>query len=162
MLNSAQQTIQADGAYGDCQMPTEELAKEFKALYDELGQAIANQRYEWFEQHFSEDFLGTAQPWPTLSVNKRQMIELDKAIEKMEVEWVDVSAQRIGNTVLTIGVVRYINEQFRAGAKIADGMPTGDQLSGLANGRKVLYINGWRHNGKHWQVFDHHMVGVVG
>ena len=142
-------------------MRADNLAAEFRALYNEWASAIANHTYDWFEEHFSEDFLGTAQPWPTLSVNKRQMVELDKAIETMEVEWIDVTAQRFGNTVLTTGVVKYIKEQFRPGATIADGMPTGDQLSGLANGKKVLYINGWRHNGKHWQVFDHHMVGPV-
>jgi len=142
-------------------MADEELVREFRALYNEWGAAIANHQYDWFERHFSDDFLGTAQPWPTLSVNKQQMIDLDKAIETMEVEWVDVKAQRYGNTVLTMGVVKYTKEQFRPGATIADGMPTGDQLSGLANGRKVLYINGWRHNGKHWQIFDHHMVGIV-
>jgi len=142
-------------------MYDQELAKQFKTLYDEWAVAIANHQYDWFERHFSEDFLGTAQPWPTLSVNKQQMIELDKAIETMQVEWLDVKAQRFGDTVLTSGIVKYTEEKFRPGATIADGMPTGDQLSALANGNKVLYINGWRHNGKRWQVFDHHMVGIV-
>jgi hypothetical protein len=40
-------------------------------------------------------------------------------------------------------------------------LPTGDQLSSLVNGRSVLYIGGWRHDGRNWQVFDHHMVGIV-
>jgi hypothetical protein len=40
-------------------------------------------------------------------------------------------------------------------------MPTGDQLSSLVNGKSVLYIGGWRRHGQHWQVFDHHMVGIV-
>jgi hypothetical protein len=142
-------------------MRDEDLAAQFRSLYDEWAAAIAHHRYEWFEEHFSDDFLGTAQPWPTLSVNKRQMIELDKAIETMEVEWLEVTARRFGSTVLTTGIVKYTKEQFRPGATIAEGMPTGDQLSGLANGRKVLYVNGWRHNGRHWQIFDHHMIGIV-
>jgi hypothetical protein len=139
----------------------EELSKQFKALYDEWGAAIANHQYEWFERHFAQDFLGTAQPWPTLSVNKQQMIDLDRSITTMDVEWLNVKAQRFGDVVLTSGIVKYNKEEFKQGAIIAEGMPTGDQLSALSNGKKVLYINGWRHNGIHWQIFDHHMVGVV-
>ena len=137
------------------------LVHEFKALYDAWGVAIANHEHDWFERHFSDDFLGTAQPWPTLSVNKEQMIELDKAITTMEVEWLNVTAMRVGEAVLTSGVVRYLKEEFKPGAKIADGMPTGSDLSSLSNGKTILYINGWRHNGSVWQIFDHHMVGVV-
>ena len=142
-------------------MSNEELAKQFKALYDEWGAAIANHQYEWFERHFTEDFLGTAKPWPTLSVNKQQMIDLDKSIKTMDVEWLNVTAKRFGDVVLTSGVVKYNKEEFEQGATIAEGMPTGDQQSSLSNGKMVLYINGWRHNGTHWQIFDHHMVGVV-
>jgi hypothetical protein len=140
---------------------SDELSKQFKALCDEWGAAIANHRYEWFEKHFAPDFLGTAQPWPTLSVNKQQMIDLDKAITTMDVEWLDVTAKRFGDVVLTSGIVKYNKEEFKPGATIAEGMPTGDQLTSLSNGRQVLYINGWRHNGTVWQIFDHHMVGIV-
>ena len=137
------------------------LVNEFKTLYDAWGAAIANHEHDWFERHFSDDFLGTAQPWPTLSVNKEKMIELDKAITTMEVEWLNVTAMRVGETVLTSGVVRYLKEEFKPGATIAEGMPTGSDLSSMSNGKTILYINGWRHNGSVWQIFDHHMVGVV-
>jgi hypothetical protein len=72
-----------------------------------------------------------------------------------------VKAHQFGPTVLTTGVVRYTREAFRPGATIAEGMPTGDQLSSLVNGKSVLYIGGWRHDGRYWQIFDHHMVGIV-
>jgi hypothetical protein len=142
-------------------MSEENLSSVFKDLYDQWGDAIANKKWAWFERHFAEDFLGTAKPWPGLFVSKQQMIELDKAIETMDVEWLTVQAQRFGDTVLVSGVVRYAKEEFAPGATIAEGMPTGDQLSALVNGKSVLYIGGWRHNGRDWQVFDHHMVGIV-
>ncbi|HVO47798.1 MAG TPA: hypothetical protein VMT29_15860 [Steroidobacteraceae bacterium] len=142
-------------------MGADALSEEFKSLYDEWGDAIARKRWDWFDRHFAEDFHGTAQPWRGLSVDKAQMIELDKAIETMEVEWLQVEARRFGDTVLATGVVRYQKEQFRPGATIAEGMPTGDQLSALVNGKSVLYIGAWRHNGKCWQVYDHHMIGIV-
>ncbi|GIL39649.1 hypothetical protein [Roseiterribacter gracilis] len=142
-------------------MSSDALSKQFKALCDEWGAAIANHDHDWFERHFTDDFLGTAQPWPTLNVDKQKMIELDKAIETMEVEWLHVTARKFGDVVLTSGVVRYIKEVFKKGTTIGEGMPTGDELSSLVNGRMALYINGWRHNGTHWQIFDHHMVSVI-
>jgi hypothetical protein len=142
-------------------MEGDALSREFKALYDEWGAAIAHKRHEWFEDFFTEDFLGTAQPWPTLSVDKRKMIDLDKAIEAMDTVWVHVVAHRVGQSVITLGLVRYNNEQFKEGSTIAEGMPTGSDIAALTAGKLVAYVNGWRHNGKRWQVFDHHMVGIV-
>jgi hypothetical protein len=140
---------------------TDDLSKEFKDLYDQWGHAIATRNWGWVERHFAQDFLGTAQPWPTLRVDRQQMIELDKKIETMDVRWLKVTAQRYGDTVLASGVVRYAKEAFAPGATIAEGMPTGSQLSSLVNGKSVLYIGGWRHNGSHWQIYDHHMIGIV-
>jgi hypothetical protein len=142
-------------------MGADALSAEFKSLYDQWGEAISKKKWDWFERHFAADFHGTAQPWRGLSVNKAQMIDLDKAIETMDVEWLQVRAYQFGDTVLATGVVRYTKEEFKPGATIADGMPTGDQLSALVNGKSVLYIGAWRHNGGNWQVYDHHMVGIV-
>lgn len=142
-------------------MSSDVLSKQFKDLYDEWGMAIANKQYDWFERHFSEDFLGTAQPWPALSVNKRQMIELDKAIKKMDVTWQKVIAHQIGDNVITLGIVKYNDEQFEENATFSEDMPSGQDISDLTRGKSVAYINGWRHNGENWQIFDHHMVGIV-
>lgn len=49
-------------------MSDEALSEQFQALYTEWGDAIANQRHEWLDGFFTDDFLGTAQPWPTLNV----------------------------------------------------------------------------------------------
>ena len=142
-------------------MTDQSLSQQFMALYTEWGDAIANKRHDWLEDFFAEDFHGTAQPWPTLAVNKRQMIDLDKAIEAMDTEWVKVDAFRFGDEVVTIGLVRYHNEQFEEGATIADGMPSGSEIAELTAGKVAVYVNGWRFNGERWQVFDHHLVSVI-
>lgn len=143
-------------------MSDDTLSQQFKELYDEWGDAIANKRYDWFERHFADDFSGTAQPWPTLFVDKAKMIELDKAIEKMDVEWQKVTAQQMSaDTVITIGIVKYHDEKFGENSSIADGMPSGDDLAKLTHGKSVAYLNGWRNSGDVWQIFDHHMIGIV-
>lgn len=143
------------------QVADQSLSDEFLALYTEWGDAIANKRHDWLEDFFAEDFLGTAQPWPTLCVNKRQMIDLDKAIEAMDTKWVRVDAIRIGEEVLTTGFVRYLREEFREGATIGEGMPSGSQIAELTKGKVAVYTNAWRHNGERWQCYDHHMVAVI-
>src|SRR4029434_1264003 len=112
-------------------MATDELSLKFKALYDEWGAAIASKRHDWLEGLFTDDFLGTAQPWPALSVDRQQMIDLDKAIEAMGTTCVDATAPQVGEEVITLGLVKYTNEEFKPGAVIADGMPTGSEISSL-------------------------------
>ncbi len=142
-------------------MGDEALSRQFWELYEQWGAAIANKDHDWLEGFFADDFLGTAQPWPTLNVDKQKMIDLDKDIEKMDTNWVHVVAHKLGDTVVTLGLVKYNNEEFKPGSTVAEGMPTGDEISSLTKGKVVAYINGWRHNGERWQVFDHHMVGIV-
>ena len=142
-------------------MADDTLSAEFLALYTQWGDAIANKQHDWLEDFFAEDFLGTAQPWPTLRVDKRQMIDLDKAIEAMETKWVKVEAQRIGEEVLTIGHVRYLREEFRAGASIGENMPSGSEIAAFTKGKVAVYMNGWRNNGARWQCYDHHLVAVI-
>lgn len=142
-------------------MTDDPLASEFKALYTQWGDAIADKRHDWLEGFFADDFLGTAQPWPTLRVDKRQMIDLDKAIEAMETQWVKVEARRIGDEVLTVGHVRYLREDFKDGATIGEGMPSGSEIAELTKGKVAVYTNAWRHNGERWQCYDHHLVAVI-
>lgn len=142
-------------------MPDEQLSREFRALYHDWGQAIVAHDYPWFERHFAEDFHGTAAPWRGLSVGKEKMLELERANVKMDVEWLDVVAERWGDVVLARGVVEYREEKFQPGATLGEGMPSGEDLASLVNGKRVLYIGAWRHDGETWQIFDHHMVGIV-
>jgi len=139
----------------------QDLSRQFHELYEKWGAAIANKDHQWLEDLFADDFLGTAQPLPSLKVNKQMMIDLDKDIEHMDTRWVHVVAHKLGDTVMTLGLVKYNNEEFKPGAAIAEGMPTGEEISSLTKGKVVAYVNAWRHNGKRWQVFDHHMIGIV-
>jgi hypothetical protein len=142
-------------------MNGDSFSLQFKQLCDEWGNAIRTKNEAWFRAHFAEDFLGTAQPWPTLRVNKEQMIDLDKKVEKMDVHWIEVTARKFGPIVLTYGVVHYNEEVFVEGATFGEGMPTGQQLSALVNGKGSLYIGAWRQIDGVWQIFDHHMVCVL-
>jgi len=137
------------------------LSMLFKNLYDQWGAAIARHDLAWIDRHFAPDFTGSAHPWPTLRVDRAQMIELDRKIETMDVTWLAVTARRFGDTVLASGVVKYTRESFESGATIGEGMPTGAELSGLVNGKCVLYTGAWRQNAGQWQIYDHHMVGIV-
>jgi hypothetical protein len=139
-------------------MADEALSEQFRKLYTEWGDAIANQRHDWLDGFFTDDFLGTAQPWPTLNVNRQQMIELDKAVEAMDTEWIRVCAHRFGDDVITVGYVRYNREDFRGEAPIGEGMPTGADIAKQTKGKVAAYLNGWRFNGERWQVFDHHLI----
>ena len=142
-------------------MGDDALSRQFKTLYSEWGNAIANKDHEWLDGFFTDDFLGTAQPWPTLLVNKQMMLDLDKSIEAMDTVWLKVIAHKAGDSVITIGFVQYNNEEFREGTTIGDGMPSGSEIARLTAGKIVAYANGWRHNGERWQIFDHHMIGIV-
>src|SRR3954447_3346257 len=94
-------------------MADEALSEQFRSLYTEWGDAIANQRHDWLDGFFIHDFLGTAPPWPTLNVNRQQMLDLDKAVVAMDTEWVRVCAHQFGDTVITVGYVRYNREDFQ-------------------------------------------------
>ena len=109
----------------------------------------------------ADDFLGTAQPWPTLNVNRQQMLDLDKAVVAMDTEWIRVCAHQFGDTVITVGYVRYNREDFQGEAPIGEGMPAGADIAKQTKGKVAAYLNGWRFNGERWQVFDHHLIQLL-
>jgi hypothetical protein len=143
-------------------MSADALSQQFKALLEEWLEAVTHKRFDWIAQHIADDFLGTAQPWPTLSVNKQKMLEAGKTVKKMDVHWIEVTARRFGEMVLTTGVRQYEKEEFTEAATFGDGQPTPNDLGRLVNGKRVLYIDAWRQKGDVWQLLDHHMVGIVG
>lgn len=142
-------------------MSDEALSEQFRELYTEWGDAIANQRHDWLEGFFTDDFLGTAQPWPTLNVNRQQMLDLDKAVVAMDTKWISVCAHRFGDEVITVGYVRYYREDFEGEAPLGEGMPTGADIAQQTKNKVAAYLNGWRFNGERWQVFDHHLIQLV-
>ena len=49
-----------------------------------------------------------------------------------------------------------------AGSRLGPGVVFVRRLLGpVVNGKRVLYIGSWRRSGDTWQIFDHHVVGVV-
>jgi hypothetical protein len=142
-------------------MNDKDLAVQFKRLYEDWDNAGAEGRYDWMVRNLADDFLGTAQPWPTLALTKQKLLEASKAVTKMEVSWGEVTARQFGDMVLTTGVRMYEKEEFGEGATFGNNMPTGNQLAELVNGKNVLYIGAWRKNGDIWQIFDHHLVGII-
>jgi hypothetical protein len=142
-------------------MSDENLSRQFKALYEDWDNAGNEGRYDWMLRYLADDFLGTAQPWPTLALTKPKLLEASKAVATMEVSWGEVTAERFGDMVLTTGVRVYEREEFNEGATFGGGMPTGNQLAELVNGKNVLYTGAWRRTNGVWQLFDHHLVGII-
>ncbi len=137
------------------------LSQQFHQLCNDWGRAIRDQDLAWFDAHFAHDLMVTAHPWQTLRLNREQMIELDRKIVQMDVEWVHVTAHRYGDVVLVHGIVHYDRERFEEGASFGENMPNGEQLSARVNGKAVLYSVAWREKGDVWQIFDHHMIAVL-
>ena len=142
-------------------MSGDPLSRQFHQLCNDWGRAIRDQDVAWFEAHFTDDLMVTAHPWPTLRLNRDQMIDLDRKIVQMDVEWADVTAHRYGDVVLIHGIVHYDREVFEDGATFGENMPSGEQLSARVNGKAVLYSVAWRQEGDVWQIFDHHMIAVL-
>ena len=139
----------------------DKLSLEFKDLYDQWRDAIANKNWGWFDIHLTDDMTVSAHPWPTLKLNKQQFIELDQQMEEIDAEWIHVSAYQVGTTVITCSVARFIVEKFKDGTFVSEGMPSGKDLGSLVKGKTVAYTGAWKKSGDVWQIYDHHMVGVV-
>ncbi len=138
----------------------EELSVEFKALYDQWEQAIQAKNWGWFERHFAEDWLGTARPWPALTLDRDQLIEIDKQIESMEAAWLAVTAHRLGDSVVTVAVARIGYEEFRPG-HLAPGVATTKEFNDYCAGNTIAYSGAWRRDGADWRMYDHRLIGVI-
>jgi hypothetical protein len=143
-------------------MSADDLSKQFKSLYDDWGNAIVGKHFEWLDSHIAEDFLGTSQPFPPVSISKQKLIELSKGLETVEVRWIEVTARQFGSMVLTQAVRQFDKVQHKPGATAAPGMPSPSQLAAYVSGKRVLYVGAWRQKGEFWEMFDNHMVGIVG
>jgi len=142
-------------------MSDDVLSQEFKRLYDQWEQAIHQKNWAWFATYFAEDWIGTARPWPALSLNRDQLIEIDKQIESLDAQWIKVEAHRFGDTVVTAVVSRIGNEEFKPGGHLAEGVATTQEFNEYCAGNEIAYAGAWRHNGQNWQMFDHRMIGII-
>lgn len=142
-------------------MSDDELSRQFKAIYDQWALAIRAKDWGWFEQHFAEDWLGTARPWPALALNRDQLIEIDKQIESLDAEWLAVTAHQVGNSVVTVAVARIGHEEFRPGGELAPGVATTKEFNDYCAGNTIAYCGAWRHEANVWRMYDHRLIGIV-
>lgn len=126
--------------------------------YDQWITAIRDHNYDWLERHLAEDFLFTAHPFPKLKIGKRQFINVDKEIDNAEINFIVIRAEAAGDIIVSRAVAD-VKEDFKA--DLGPGMPTASEVTGTISGQRVAYCSGWRNNGKIWQCFDHHLIGVV-
>lgn len=127
-------------------------------LSNQWAAALRDHRYEWFETHLAEDFLFSAHPFPELRLRKREFIEVDKKIDKAEIEFISIRAELAG-TVIMSRTIADVKEEF--GADLGPGMPTAAAVTLALSGKRMAYTSAWRMEGAVWRCFDHHMVGPI-
>ena len=114
--------------------------------------------YSWLETHLAEDFLFSAQPFPTMRLGKRQFIDMDKQIKNPQVRFVSIQAEPLAGLILS-RTVADVKEEFHA--DLGPGMPSTAELQRAVSGQHLVYASAWRYNKTIWQCFDHHLVSVV-
>ena len=114
--------------------------------------------YAWLETHLADDFLFSAQPFPTMCLGKRDFIEMDKKIKNPQVRFLSLQAESVAGLILS-RTVADVKEEFTA--DLGPGMPSTAELQRAVSGQHLVYASGWRHNGSIWQCFDHHLVSVI-
>jgi hypothetical protein len=144
-------------------MSGNDLSTQFKALYDDWGNAVVAKRFEWLDTHIADDFLGTSQPFPAISISKPKLIALSKGLETVEARWIEVTARSFGQMVLTLAVRQFDKIIHKPGVSAGGpGAPSPSQLAAFVSGKRVLYVGAWRQRGEVWEMFDNHMTGIVG
>jgi hypothetical protein len=140
---------------------SDELSTQFRSLYSQWEQAIHKKDWAWFERYFADDWMGTARPWPALTLNRDQLIAVDKQIESLDAQWIDVRAHMLGDSVITVAVARIGHEEFKPGGYLAEGVATTREFNDYCAGNTIAYSGAWRHNGENWQMFDHRLIGII-
>lgn len=128
------------------------------ALSHEWANALRDHRYEWFEVHLAEDFLFSAHPFPELRLKKREFIEVDKKIDKADIQFVSIRAEFAGEMIMS-RTIADVQEEF--GADLGPGLPTAAAVTQTLSGKRMAYTSAWRMEGSVWRCYDHHMVGAV-
>jgi ketosteroid isomerase-like protein len=136
----------------------EDATKLITELSGQWAAALRDHRYDWFERHLAEDFVFTAHPFPGVHLKKQMFIEVDKKIDKAEIQFVSIHAEAAGDIIIS-RTVADVKEEF--GADLGPGMPTAVEVTQMLSGKRLAYTSAWRNVGSIWQCFDHHMVGPV-
>jgi hypothetical protein len=114
--------------------------------------------YSWLETHLADDFLFSAQPFPTMRLGKRDFIEMDKKIKNPQIRFVSLQAEPLAGLILS-RTIADVTEEFTA--DLGPGMPSTAELQQAVSGQHLVYASAWRRKGAIWQCFDHHLVSVV-
>jgi hypothetical protein len=125
--------------------------------------ALADRDFEYLERHLSSDFVFTGPPIAGGGgkvmggiKNKAAFIEQDRKIYNADIEFLDLTARRMGDLVVTV-VFAKVSEEFRG--ELDPGMPTAAEMNALMQGAKFGYASGWRQLDGRWQCTSHHILG---
>jgi ketosteroid isomerase-like protein len=140
-------------------MDNQELKREIELLYRGWIGALQQKKYEWFDRYLAEDYTCTAHPFEHFFLRKAAFIEADKKIDKIDVEFIEVIAHQIGNSVVSHLVLKVIEE--RLATDLGGRLPTVSELGQTVTGKTVAYVSAWRKEGRDWRCYDHHLIGPV-
>jgi hypothetical protein len=129
------------------------------SLYSAWLNSLSERQFDWLESHLAEDLTATARPFEKFALNKRQLIDLDKKIESVKTQLLEVYAHRAGNIVLSHIVLRF--EHASLSEEPGNNLPSAAEHSRLFTGKTVAYASAWRFEDEIWKCFDHHMVGAI-
>ena len=139
-------------------LTTSDATRLVTDLYGRWIQCLMGRQFDWLERHLASDFLFTAQPFPTIRMNKHEFIEADKKIENARISFVSIAAEPIEDIIISRAIAD-VEETFHA--DLGPGMPTAEEITRAISGQRIAYCSGWRHTGEIWECFDHHVIGLV-
>jgi hypothetical protein len=136
---------------------TSELQKAMLTLYTDWVRTIQTRQWAWFERHFAEDMRVTASPFPEFAMGKRDFIEADKKIERLDATILNVIANPVREIVVTQMVLKVNAEE------LSTDLPgvSAAGLDKLTRGNITVYAGAWRRRGDIWECFSHHLVTAV-
>jgi hypothetical protein len=128
-------------------------------------EALAARDFDYLERILATDFVFTGPPVAGAGGkvmggvrDKEQFIETDRKIYNAEIQFLSLTARRMGDLVVTL-VLAKVYEEFRGDT--GPGMPPAAELNALMQGAKFGYASGWRYLDERWQCTSHHILGQI-
>jgi hypothetical protein len=120
--------------------------------------ALSNRDFAYLERHLSDDFIFSAHGF-TKCRDKAAFIETDRHIYNAKINFLRLTAQRLGDLVITV-VFAHAMEEFRG--DLGSDMPSAEQMnSTMRDGATLGYASGWREIDGVWKCTSHHVLGQV-
>lgn len=127
--------------------------------------ALADRDFDYLDRHLASDFVFTGPPIAAGGgkvmggiKNKEDFIEQDRKIYNADIEFLGLTARRMGDLVVTV-VFAKVYEEFRG--DFGPDMPTAAELNALMQGARLGYASGWRELDGRWQCTSHHILGQL-